>query len=149
MKSILLIGMGKFGQLLGKQLLKLKNEVVIVDKNEEIINRLASSYASAKIMNALNTESLQMMDIPSYDSCVVAIGDDFQSSLEVTSLLKELGAKHVVSRATTQIQRKFLLRNGADEVIYPDLDIAEKVAITLTEHVHDYIEIDPKYSVME
>ncbi len=149
MKSILLIGMGKFGQLLGKQLLKLKNEVVIVDKNEEIINRLAGSYASAKIMNALNPESLQMMDIPSYDACVVAIGDDFQSSLEVTSLLKELRAKHVVSRATTQIQRKFLLRNGADEVIYPDLDIAEKVAITLTEHVHDYIEIDPKYSVME
>lgn len=126
MKSILLIGMGKFGQTLGTRLLNMGDEVMIVDKNEDIINALAPKYTNALIANCMNADNLSTMDIPSFDVCVVAIGDDFQSSLEITSLLKDLGAKYVVSKATTEIQRKFLLRNGADEVIYPDRDIAEK-----------------------
>ena len=129
MKSILLIGMGKFGQTLGTRLLNMGDEVMIVDKNEDIINALAPKYTNALIANCMNADNLSTMDIPSFDVCVVAIGDDFQSSLEITSLLKDLGAKYVVSKATTEIQRKFLLRNGADEVIYPDRDIAEKLAV--------------------
>ena len=125
MKSILLIGMGKFGQTLGERFLSMGDEVMIVDKNESIINALAPKYTGALIANCMNADSLATMDIPSFDICVVAIGDDFQSSLEITSLLKDLGAKYVVSKATTEIQRKFLLRNGADEVVYPDHDIAE------------------------
>ena len=131
MKSILLIGMGKFGQTLGTRLLNMGDEVMIVDKNEDIINALAPKYTNALIANCMNADNLSTMDIPSFDVCVVAIGDDFQSSLEITSLLKDLGAKYVVSKATTEIQRKFLLRNGADEVIYPDRDIAEKLAVKL------------------
>ena len=107
------------------------DEVMIVDKNEDIINALAPKYTNALIANCMNADNLSTMDIPSFDVCVVAIGDDFQSSLEITSLLKDLGAKYVVSKATTEIQRKFLLRNGADEVIYPDRDIAEKLAVKL------------------
>lgn len=98
----------------------------------------------------MNADSLATMDIPSFDICVVAIGDDFQSSLEITSLLKDLGAKYVVSKATTEIQRKFLLRNGADEVVYPDHDIAEKLAVKLNAaKVYDYIELDSEYSIFE
>ena len=150
MKSVLLIGMGKFGQTLGDNLLKMGDEVMIVDKNEDIINMLAPKYTNALIANCMNESSLTAMDIPSFDVCVVAIGDDFQSSLEVTSLLKDLGAKFVVSKATTEIQRKFLLRNGADEVIYPDRDIAEKLAVRLNaEKVYDYIELDSEYSIFE
>ena len=121
--------MGKFGQTLGTRLLNMGDEVMIVDKNEDIINALAPKYTNALIANCMNADNLSTMDIPSFDVCVVAIGDDFQSSLEITSLLKDLGAKYVVSKATTEIQRKFLLRNGADEVIYPDRDIAEKLAV--------------------
>ena len=150
MKSVLLIGMGKFGQTLGENLLNMGDEVMIVDKNEEIINALAPRYTNALIANCMNENSLSSMDIPSFDVCVVAIGDDFQSSLEITSLLKDLGAKFVVSKATTEIQRKFLLRNGADEVIYPDRDIAEKLAVRLNaEKVYDYIELDSEYSIFE
>ena len=150
MKSVLLIGMGKFGQTLGENLLNMGDEVMIVDKNEEIINALAPKYTNALIANCMNENSLSSMDIPSFDVCVVAIGEDFQSSLEITSLLKDLGAKFVVSKATTEIQRKFLLRNGADEVIYPDRDIAEKLAVRINaEKVYDYIELDSEYSVFE
>lgn len=150
MKSVLLIGMGKFGKTLGEKLLGMGDEVMIVDKNEDIINALAPKYTNALIANCMSENNLATMDIPSFDVCVVAIGDDFQSSLEITSLLKELGAKYVVSKATTEIQRKFLLRNGADEVIYPDRDIAEKLAVKINSaKVFDYIELDSEYSIFE
>ena len=150
MKSILLIGMGKFGQTLGERLLNMGDEVMIVDKNEDIVNTLAPKYTNALIANCMNENNLRTKDIPSFDVCVVAIGDDFQSSLEITSLLKDLGAKYVVSKATTEIQRKFLLRNGAAEVIYPDRDIAEKLAVKLNSaKVYDYIELDAEYSIFE
>ena len=134
MKSVLLIGMGKFGQILGENLLRMGDEVMIVDKNEHIVNMLAPKYTNALIANV----------------CVVAIGDDFQSSLEITSLLHDLGAKYVVSKAATEIQRKFLLRNGADEVIYPDRDLAEKLAVRMNaSKVFDYIELDSEYAIFE
>ncbi len=150
MKSVLLIGMGKFGQTLGEKLLAMGVEVMIVDKNEEKIEALSSKYTDALIANCMNEENLKSLDIPSFDACVVAIGDDFQSSLEITSLLKELGAKWVVSKAATEIQKKFLLRCGANEVIYPDKDIAEKLAVKLnSKKVYDYIEINSEYSIFE
>ena len=150
MKSVLLIGMGKFGQTLGENLLNMGDEVMIVDKNEEIINALAPRYTNALIANCMNENSLSSMDIPSFDVCVVAIGDDFQSSLEITSLLKDLGAKFVVSKATTEIQRKFLLRNGADEVIYPQKDMALKTAVRYNaENIFDFIQLDNDNGIFE
>lgn len=150
MISVLLIGMGKFGRTLGEKLLEMGDEVMIVDKEEDKINALASKYTNALITNCMNEENLAAMDIPSFDACVVAIGDDFQSSLEITSILKDLGAKRVISRATTEIQRKFLMRVGADEVIYPDADIAEKLAIKMNSaHVINYIELDDAHSIFE
>ncbi len=150
MKSVLLIGMGKFGRTLGEKLLEMGEEVMIVDKNEDVVNPLASKYANALIANCTNEENLRSLDIPSFDVCVVAISEDFQSSLEITSLLHDLGAKKVVSKAATEIQRKFLLRAGADEVIYPDKDIAEKLAIRLNStNVINYIDLDAEYSIFE
>ncbi len=150
MKSVLLIGMGKFGQTLGDNLLRMGVEVMIVDKNEDKIEALSSKYTDALIANCMSEDNLKSLDIPSFDACVVAIGDDFQSSLEITSLLKELGAKWVVSKATTEIQKKFLLRNGADEVVYPDRDIAEKLAVKLnSKTVFDYIELNSEYAIFE
>lgn len=150
MISVLLIGMGKFGRTLGEKLLGMGDEVMIVDRNEDAINSLASKYTNALIANCMNEENLVSMDVSSFDVCVVAVGDDFQSSLEITSLLKDLGAKRVISRATTDIQRKLLLRMGADEVIYPDMDIAEKLAVRLnSDNVINYIDIDADYSIFE
>ena len=150
MKSVLLIGMGKFGQTLGENLINMGDDVTIVDEDEDVINALAPKYPNALIANCMNENNLKAMDIPSFDACVVAISDDFQSSLEITSILKDLGAKWVVSRAETEIQKKFLFRVGADEVVYPNHDIAEKLAVKLnSENVYDYIEIDSEYSIFE
>lgn len=150
MKSILLIGMGQFGEILGDRLINMGDEVMIVDKDENIINRLAPKYTSAVIANCMNENNVKSLDIPSFDACVVTIADDFQSSLEITSILKDLGAKYVVSKANTDIQRKFLFRVGADHVIFPNRDIAEKLAVRLnTEKVYDYIELDATYSIFE
>ncbi len=150
MKNVLLIGMGKFGRTLGEKLLEMGEEVMIVDKNEDVVNSLAPKYTNALIANCMNEENLRALDVPSFDVCVVAISEDFQSSLEITSLLHDLGAKRVVSKAATEIQRKFLLRAGADEVIYPDKDIAEKLAIRLnSSNVINYIDLDAEYSIFE
>ena len=150
MVSVLLIGMGKFGRTLGEQLMAMGDEVMIVDKNENAVNPIASKYTNALIANCMNEDSLASMDIPSFDICVVAIGDDFQSSLEITSLLKDLGAKKIISKATTDIQRKFLMRAGADEVIYPDRDVAEKLAVRINStNIINFIDIDDTYSIFE
>lgn len=142
--------MGQFGEILGDKLINMGDEVMIVDKDEDIINRLAPKYTNAIIANCMNAETLKAMDIPSFNACVVTIADDFQSSLEITSILKDLGAKYVVSKANTDIQRKFLFRVGADEVIYPNRDVAEKLAVRLnSEKVYDYIELDATYSLFE
>lgn len=150
MVSVLLIGMGKFGRELGERLLGMGDEVMIVDKNEDTINALSSRYTNALIMNCMVMDNLRSMDIPSFDVCVVAIGDDFQASLEITSNLKDLGAKKVVSKASTEIQRKFLMRAGADVVIYPDKDVAEKLAVTLnSKNVVNFIELDNEHAIFE
>ena len=150
MISVLLIGMGKFGRTLGDQLLEMGDEVMIVDKNEDIVNKLAPRYTNALIADCMSLDNLETMDIPSFDACVVAIGEDFQASLEITSNLKDCGARRIVSRATTAIQRKFLMRVGADEVIYPDMDIAEKLAVRLSsKKVLNYIDLDAAYSIFE
>ena len=150
MKSVLIIGMGKFGQLLGENLLEMGDEVMIVDRDDDTINTLAPKYSGALIANCMNADSLKALDIPSFSVCVVAMGEDFQASLEITSILKDLGAKYVVSRAETEIQRKFLLRVGADEVVYPNRDIAEKLAMKLNiDKVYDYFEVDEEHSIFE
>lgn len=150
MKTILIIGMGKFGHHLCNKLVELKNEVMVVDADEGKIQDLLPTVTNAKIGDCTNPEVLESLGVRNFDVCFVCIGTNFQSSLEITSLLKELGAKYVISKANRDIQAKFLLRNGADEVIYPDRDIAEKVAIrNSANHVFDYIELTDEYSVYE
>lgn len=150
MKSILIIGMGRFGQHLCKKLVELKNEVMVVDVKEEVLEDVLPIVTSAKIADCTNVEVLKSLGVSNFDICYVCIGTNFQSSLEITSLLKECGAKYVVSKATRDIQAKFLLRNGADEVAYPDRDLAEKIAVRHSaNHVYDYVEVNDEYSIFE
>lgn len=150
MKSILMIGMGRFGHHLCRDLCEMGNQVMIADCDEEKLEDLLLDVTSAKIGDCTNVEVLKSFGIENFDICVVCIGTNFQSSLEITSLLKELGAKYVVSKANRDIHAKFLLRNGADEVIYPDRDIAERAAVALSSsHVFDYFELAEDYSIYE
>lgn len=142
MKSFLIIGMGRFGQHLSRNLIRLGNDVMIVDQNEERLEELLPIVTSAKIGDCTKADVLKSFGVANFDMCVVCIGTNFQSSLEITSLLKELGANYVISKATRDVQAKFLLRNGADEVIYPERDIAERLAVRVSaNHVFDYIEM--------
>ena len=150
MKNILLIGIGRFGKHIALQLNKLGHEVMAVDSNEERINSVLPFVTNAQIGDSTNADFLKSLGIGNYDVCIVTIGGDFQNSLETTSLLKELGAKKVISRAERDVQEKFLLRNGADEVVYPEKQIAKWAAIRYTaDHIRDYIEIDDSHAIFE
>lgn len=150
MKSILIIGMGRFGSHLCMNLSKMDNEIMIVDQHEERLEDLLPFVTSAKIGDCTNVKVLESLGVSNFDLCVVCIGNNFQSSLEITSLVKDLGAKRVISKANRDIHAKFLLRNGADEVIFPDRDIAEKVAVSLSANqVFDFINLTDGYSIYE
>ena len=129
MKSILVIGLGNFGKLIAKQIVELGHEVLAVDINEERVNDALSVVTNAMIGDSTNEAFLHSLGINNFDVCIVTIGSDFQSSLETTSLLKELGGKLVVARANREVQAKFLLRNGADEVVNPEKQMAKWTAI--------------------
>ncbi len=150
MKSFLIIGLGHFGTHLCKSLAKTECEIMIVDKNEAAVEEMMQYADSAKIGNCTNIEVLKSFDIPSFDACFVCMGENFQNSLEITSLLKDCGAKKVITKADRDIQEKFLLRNGADEVIYPNKNMAERYAVREScEHIFDYISLDSDYSIYE
>ena len=150
MKSILIIGMGRFGHHLAANFLENGHDVMIVDENEEKLEDMVPYATSTRIGDCTNEEVLKSIGVRNFDVVFVCIGTNFQSSLESTSLVKELGAKRVISKVTRDIQAKFLLRNGADEVIYPDRDIAEKIAVRYSaNHVFDYIELTDEYSIYE
>lgn len=149
-KSVLLIGLGRFGRHIALQLDRLGHEVMAIDHNEDNVNSVLDLVENAQIGDSTNEEFLESLGVRNFDVCIVAIGHDFQSSLETTSLLKELGAKLVVSRAERDVQAKFLLRNGADEVVYPEKQVAEWAAIRFTaDHILDYIEIDDGHAIFE
>lgn len=120
MKSILLIGLGRFGKHIALHLNHLGHQVMAVDTSEERVEAVLPLVTNAQIGDSTNADFLESLGIRNYDVCIVAIGNNFQSSLETTSLLSELGARFVVSRAATDVQEKFLLRNGANEVVYPE-----------------------------
>ena len=150
MKSVLLIGLGRFGRGVAEKLNELHHQVLAVDKNEERVNEILPLVTDAQIGDATSETFLRTLGVDNYDVCFVTIGDDFQSSLETTSLLKELGAKKVVARASREVHRKFLLRNGADDVVYPEGQLASWTAIRhTTDHVLDYIALDEEYSIYD
>ena len=149
-KSILLIGLGRYGTHVARELSELNHDVLAVDRNEERINGSMQYVTSAQIGDSTNEEFLRSLGVDNFDVCIVTIGKDFQSSLETTSLLKELGGKLVVSRASADVQEKFLLRNGADEVVYPEKQLAKWTSIRYTaEHILDYVELDAEHSIFE
>lgn len=149
-KSVLLIGLGRFGKYIAMKLHELGHEVMGVDENEERVNDVMPYVTDGQIGDSTNEALLKSLGVKNYDVCIVTIGGDFQSSLETTCLLKELGAQKVVSRAEQDVQAKFLLRNGADEIIYPEKQLATWAAIRYSsDHILDYIELGDSCSIFE
>lgn len=150
MKSVLLIGLGRFGRHIAMKLNSMNCHVMAVDNNEERVNAVLPYVTDGIIGDSTNENFLSSLGVKDYDACIVAIGDDFQSSLETASLLKELGAKKVIARASRGVQEKFLLRSGADEVVYPEKQLAAWTAVRcVSDNVLDYIELGNDYSIFE
>lgn len=150
MKSILIIGLGRFGRHMAKKFSEQNNDVMAIDINEERINNVLSVVTNALIGDATNEQFMETIGVRDFDLCVVAIGDNFQSSLETTALLKDLGAKFVLARASRDVHAKFLLRNGADDVIYPEKETAERLAVKYgSDNIFNYIELNDEYSIYE
>ena len=145
-KSVLLIGLGRFGYHMAERMQELKDEVLGVDIDEDKVEQCLSCLTSAQIADATDENFIRTLGVRNFDVCVVAIGDNFQASLEVTALLKDFGAQFVVSRAAGEIHAKFLLRNGADQVIYPERDMARHAAV---KHVLDFFQLTPEYAIYE
>jgi trk system potassium uptake protein TrkA len=150
MKSVLVIGLGRFGRHIAQRMMELGNDVMVVDKNEELVEQYSPEFTDSLIGDCRNEAVLRSLGVSNFDICIVAIGEDFQASLEITSLLKELGAKFVVSKANRDRQAKFLMKIGADEVIYPEKETAEKLAVRYNaKNIFDFIELTPEYSIYE
>ena len=150
MKSILLIGLGRFGRHIAMKLYDMGHEIMAIDQDEERVNSALNFVTNAQIGDSTNEAFLESLGIRNFDACIVTIGDNFQNSLETASLLKEFGAKKVIARAATGVQEKFLLRNGADEVVYPEKQLATWTSIRCaSDHVLDYIELDHDYAIFE
>ncbi len=150
MKSVLLIGLGRFGRNMAEKLNELKYEVMAVDKDERLVNEVLPLVTDAQIGDATSEAFLETLGVDNYDICFVTIGQDFQSSLVITSLLKDLGAKQVVARASSEVHKKFLLRNGADDVFFPAKQVAHWAVIRYAaDHVLDYIALDSEYAIYD
>lgn len=150
MKTVLLTGVGRFGRHVAMQLSKLGHQVMAVDINEERVNEVIPYVTGAQIGDSTNEAFLRSLGVRSFDICIVAIGGDFQSSLVTASMLKELGAACVIARAECDVQAKFLLKNGADHVVYPEMEMAKWTAVRYTgDHILDYIELDEDHAIFE
>lgn len=150
MKTFLIIGMSPFGAHLCREFHTQGCEVMIVDKEASALEPLLSLSCSAKVGDCTKEEVLRSFDIPSFDACFVCVGSDFQSSLEIVSLLSELGAKKVFGKAEDDVQAKFFLRNGADRVIFPARDEARRIAVSeSSDRVFDCIPVTTDYSIFE
>jgi len=150
MRSILIIGLGRFGTNLARKLYELGNEVLVADIDEKLINDLAPYVTRAQIGDCTDADVLRSLGVSNFDLCFVCISDSFQSSLEITSMLKELGAKHVVAKADREIHAKLLKKIGADDIIFPERDMAQRAAVKYSaRYAFDYIELTPEYSIAE
>lgn len=150
MQSMLVIGLGRFGSNLALELAEQGNEVMCVDRNEAPVNQIAPHVTAAQIGDCTDEMVLEALGVDQYDVCFVCISEDFQSSLEITSLLKEHGARKVVSKADRDIHAKFLRKIGADDVVYPERDMAQRAAMRFTMNsVADYIELADDYALFE
>ncbi len=150
MKSVLILGAGNFGSMLARQMNEQGYEIMIVDVRESLINAVMPYVTDAQIGDCTNPNFLRTLGVDNYDLCVVTVSENFQTSLETTSLLKDLGARQVIARAKNEIQEKFLLRNGADEVVYPEKQVALRLAVKYaSEKILDFLQFEGGYSIYE
>ena len=150
MKSFVVIGLGLFGSSVARQLCTLGAEVLAIDTNSELVQQISTDVTSAVVADARDAEVLRALGANECDCAVVAIGDDLAGSVLATMNLKELGIGHIVCKAHDEVHRKVLEKLGADKVVIPEKEVADKLARSLTSHnVLDFIELSDDYGIVE
>ena len=150
MKNILIIGLGRYGLYISKELNKLKAEILAVDVSEDNLQRVANYVSKTIIGDSTDIEFLKTLGINTFDDCIVTIGDNFQASLETVLNLKELGANRITARAATESQQKLLEKIGADLVVYPERQLAKWTALQCgTDSIYDFMDLDNEYGIYE
>ena len=150
MKSVLVIGLGRFGRHLSRKFIEEGSAVLAIEKDETRADWAVNIVNEIQIGDATNEDFIKSLGVNNFDICVVAVGDNFQTALEITVLLKDFGAEYIIARASRDVHRKLLLRNGADHVVYAEREIAEKIAIKYgAKNVFDYLELTPDIAIYE
>ncbi len=148
--TFLIIGLGRFGTSLALRLMELDNEVMVLDSSEEAVSRIAPHVTQAKVGDCMDEDVLASLGVDSFDFCFVCISENFQSSMEITSLLKELGAPMVIAKADRDLHARLLLKIGADEVVFPERDMATRTAMRFSVNgALEYVELAPGYAIFE
>lgn len=149
-KSVLLIGVGRFGYHIAKELSTLDVELFAIDSDEDKL-KAVSEYASKTLIgDGSKLEFLRNIGVNNFDECIVAIGDDFQGSLETVLNLKELHAKKITARASKETQKKLLAKIGADFIVYPEEQLAKWTALRCgTNSIYDFMDLDDGYGIFE
>ncbi len=150
MKSILIIGLGRFGRHMAQKFIENGHEIMAVDNNEDRADAAVGLIRQILIGDATDERFMESLGIGNFDLAVIAVGENFQTVLEITVLLKDLGCKYIVARATRDVHKKLLLRNGADYVTYAEREIAERLAIKFgADNIFDYVELTPEIGIYE
>ncbi len=150
MRQFAVIGLGRFGASIAGTLHRMGYEVLAVDEDEDRVQEIMDQVTHAVQADALDEEVLKTLGLRNFDLVIVAIGQDIQASILVTVMLKDLGVKSVVAKAQNDLHGRVLERVGADQVVYPERDMAVRVAQHLVSgNVLDYIELSPEYSILE
>ncbi|TJX13022.1 TrkA family potassium uptake protein [Tissierella creatinini] len=150
MKTFAVIGAGRFGSSLARTLFELGHEVMILDSDEEIIQAISDDVTHAVVVDVMDEFALKELGLSNFDVVVIAIGSDTEASIMATIMAKELGAKKVIAKATTDFQGKVLAKVGADRVIFPERDMGVRVAHNLVStNILEFIELSPDYGIIE
>jgi len=150
MKQFAVIGLGRFGTSVAMTLSKMGFDVLAVDSNEERVNNIMEHVTHAVQVDAMDEQALKALGIRNFDVVIVAIGQDIQSNILATVILKEMGVRKVVAKAITGLHGKVLERIGADKVVFPERDMGVRVAHALvSKNIMDQINISPDYSIIE
>ena len=150
MKSVLIIGLGRFGRHMAKKFIEEGNSVLAVEISEARADNAVNIINNIEIGDSTSEEFIDSLGVNNFDICVVAIGENFQAALETTVLLKDLGAPFIIARACRSVHKKLLLRNGADYVVYAEKETAERLAIKYgAKNIFDYIELDNETAIYE
>lgn len=150
MKSFVIIGLGRFGNAVARELYRRGNEVLAIDMDEDAIQRIADFVTHAVVGDAKDENVLRSIGVRNFDCAIVAIASDIQDSVLVTLILKEYGVKYVIAKAQNRLHSKVLQRIGADKVVFPEEDMGNRLAQTLSSsNIIDFLELSPDFSIVE